>query len=269
METAGPIARGHTFPVSAIALKYANPSRGEALQSMNTVDKIAGLKQILALDPKNSFPRYGIAVELANRGEIDAQLPSSTNCWTSIPTTPGYFMAAQTLAKHGRTAETIARLGSGISCAARTDNRHALSEMRACSTSLTGKQPVFMRICPALSSQVPASSIFLLSFASRIYNICMPKFSIVVPFHNEEENATALSARLKQSWSRSASELVLVDDGSSDRTYSCWKKSPRSTAAFFSSTAPQLRPDLGTGRHLTTHQCEYILSGRRPAARQP
>jgi hypothetical protein len=39
-------------------------------------------------------------------------------------------MAAQTLAKHGRTAEAIVRLKSGISCAARTDNRHALSEMQ-------------------------------------------------------------------------------------------------------------------------------------------
>ena len=40
------------------------------------------------------------------------------------------IMAAQTLAKHGRTAEAIARLKSGISCAARSDNRHALSEMQ-------------------------------------------------------------------------------------------------------------------------------------------
>jgi hypothetical protein len=29
------------------------------------MDKIAGLKEILALDPKNSFARYGIAMELA------------------------------------------------------------------------------------------------------------------------------------------------------------------------------------------------------------
>ena len=29
-----------------------------------TMDKLAGLKEILALDPKNSFARYGIAMEL-------------------------------------------------------------------------------------------------------------------------------------------------------------------------------------------------------------
>src|SRR6202050_1927361 len=49
----------------------------------------------------------------------------------------------------------------------------------------------------------------------------MPKFSIVVPFHNEEENVTQLYARLKSVMEQvgDSFELVLVDDGSSDRTY--------------------------------------------------
>jgi len=49
----------------------------------------------------------------------------------------------------------------------------------------------------------------------------MVKYSIVVPFHNEEENVTALYARLKQVMEQVGDnfELVLVDDGSSDRTY--------------------------------------------------
>ncbi|HUB00187.1 MAG TPA: glycosyltransferase family 2 protein [Terracidiphilus sp.] len=49
----------------------------------------------------------------------------------------------------------------------------------------------------------------------------MPKYSIVVPFHNEEENVTVLYARLKQVMEQvgDSFELVLVDDGSSDRTY--------------------------------------------------
>ena len=99
---------------------------------MNTVDKIAGLKEILALDPKNSFARYGIAVELASRGQIDAAMAEFDQLLTIDPDyTAGYFMAAQTLAKHARNVEAIARLKSGISCAARTDNRHALSEMQS------------------------------------------------------------------------------------------------------------------------------------------
>jgi glycosyltransferase involved in cell wall biosynthesis len=55
----------------------------------------------------------------------------------------------------------------------------------------------------------------------RIYTDNMAKYSIVVPFHNEEENVTALYARLKQVMEQvgESFELVLVDDGSRDRTY--------------------------------------------------
>lgn len=53
----------------------------------------------------------------------------------------------------------------------------------------------------------------------------MPKYSIVVPFHNEEDNVTTLYDRLKAVMeqvvadSRETFELVFVDDGSRDRTY--------------------------------------------------
>ena len=49
----------------------------------------------------------------------------------------------------------------------------------------------------------------------------MAKYSIVVPFHNEEENVTALYARLKQVMEQVGDdfEMVFVDDGSSDRSY--------------------------------------------------
>src|ERR1700739_1587157 len=49
----------------------------------------------------------------------------------------------------------------------------------------------------------------------------MPKYSIVVPFHNEEENITAMYDRLKAVMEQVGDrfELVLVDDGRSDRSY--------------------------------------------------
>ncbi len=48
----------------------------------------------------------------------------------------------------------------------------------------------------------------------------MPKYSIVVPFHNEEENVTRLYDRVKDVMEQvgSSFELVFVDDGSRDRT---------------------------------------------------
>src|ERR1700722_370111 len=49
----------------------------------------------------------------------------------------------------------------------------------------------------------------------------MAKYSIVVPFHNEEENVTILYARLKQVMEQvdESFEMILVDDGSTDRSY--------------------------------------------------
>ena len=96
------------------------------------MDKIAGLKEILALDPKNSFARYGIAMELAKSGDIPAAMAEFDTLLTIDPDyTAGYFMAAQTLASAGRSAEAIERLNIGIGCAARSGNRHAQSEMQA------------------------------------------------------------------------------------------------------------------------------------------
>jgi len=95
------------------------------------MDKIAGLKEILALDPKNSFARYGIAMELVGRGEKDAALAEFEVLLTNDPDyTAGYFMSAQTLSGMGRTGEAIERLKVGIGCAARSGNSHALSEMQ-------------------------------------------------------------------------------------------------------------------------------------------
>ena len=98
---------------------------------MSTTDKIAGLKEILALDPKNAFARYGIAMELANRGEVEKALKEFDVLIEQNPDyTAAYFMSAQTLAKAQRNGEAVGKLKAGIACAARAGNRHALSEMQ-------------------------------------------------------------------------------------------------------------------------------------------
>lgn len=47
------------------------------------------------------------------------------------------------------------------------------------------------------------------------------KYSVVVPFHNEEDSVTALYDRLKDAMEQvgDAFEMIFVDDGSRDRTY--------------------------------------------------
>src|SRR5260370_24771558 len=54
-----------------------------------------------------------------------------------------------------------------------------------------------------------------------MYNFDVLKYSIVVPFHNEEENVTELYDRLKVVLENTGEpfELVFVDDGSTDRTF--------------------------------------------------
>jgi predicted Zn-dependent protease len=104
------------------------------------MDKISRLKEILALDPKNSFARYGIAMELVSQGDISAALTEFDILLSNDPNyTPGYFMAAQTLAEADRKPEAIERLKSGIGCAARAGNSHALSEMQAMLDELVRK----------------------------------------------------------------------------------------------------------------------------------
>ncbi len=58
------------------------------------------------------------------------------------------------------------------------------------------------------------------SFCGRII-VSVPKYSIVVPFHNEEENVTILYDRVKAVMEQigESFEIVFVDDGSRDRTY--------------------------------------------------
>lgn len=96
------------------------------------MDKIAGLKEILEVDPRNSFARYGLAIELARLGETAAALTEFDLLASNDPEyTAGYFMAAQTLAAAGRTDEAIARLKMGLASAGRSGNSHAASEMQA------------------------------------------------------------------------------------------------------------------------------------------
>jgi len=116
---------------------FGNPAQlrksiqGRSPPDLSDMDKIAGLREILALDAKNSFARYGIAMELAKRGETEAALQEFDALLGNDPDyTAGYFMSAQTLTKAGRTPQAIERLKAGIACAARTGNRHALSEMQ-------------------------------------------------------------------------------------------------------------------------------------------
>ncbi len=97
-----------------------------------TTEKLNSLREILTLDPTSSFARYGIAMELVSLGQIDEALTEFDELLRIDPEyTAGYFMSAQTLASVDRKPEAIERLKIGIGCAARSGNKHAMSEMQA------------------------------------------------------------------------------------------------------------------------------------------
>lgn len=95
------------------------------------MDKIEGLKAILAVDPRNSFARYGVAMELASSGDAAGALVEFDTLLANDPDyTQGYFMAAQTLVRAGRKLEAMERLKAGINSATRDGNNHAVNEMQ-------------------------------------------------------------------------------------------------------------------------------------------
>jgi predicted Zn-dependent protease len=96
------------------------------------MNKEAMLTEILTQNPTDTFARYGLAMEYASLGRTDASLEQFATLLRDHPDyTPGYFMAAQTLARVGRTGEARQHLEQGIACASRTGNQHAQGEMQA------------------------------------------------------------------------------------------------------------------------------------------
>ena len=96
------------------------------------MDRIAALNDILTENPKDAFARYGLAMEYSKQGDFDRALAEFSILLKSSPDyVPGYFMAAQTLARADRAAEAKTMLADGIASARRTGNLHAQSEMEA------------------------------------------------------------------------------------------------------------------------------------------
>ena len=96
------------------------------------MDRIAMLQEALAQSPKDTFARYGLAMEYVNRGDTQTALAEFGTLLEANPDyAAGYQMAAQTLMKAGRDHEARAMLEDGIACAIRIRNQHARSEMEA------------------------------------------------------------------------------------------------------------------------------------------
>src|SRR5262249_5931677 len=97
---------------------------------MDDTDRLSLLAQFLEQNPGDAFARYGLAMEHSRLGQTEAALEQFSKLLELHPDyTNGYFMAAQTLERVGRTAEARKMLENGIEAAKRSGNKHAFQEM--------------------------------------------------------------------------------------------------------------------------------------------
>ena len=90
------------------------------------------LKSMVAQNPRDSFSRYGLAMEYRNRGDLDAAMSEFRALMAADPDyVAAYFHGGQTLEKLGRTEEAREIYQAGVEAATRKGDAHGRSEMQA------------------------------------------------------------------------------------------------------------------------------------------
>lgn len=88
------------------------------------------IEAMLADEPRDTFLRYSLAMELEKEGANDASLAKFNELTRDEPPyVPAFFMAAQQLAKLNRVSEARTYLRDGIEAARTQGNAHAAGEM--------------------------------------------------------------------------------------------------------------------------------------------
>ena len=90
------------------------------------------LKSMLAQNPRDSFARYGLAMEYANQGEL---VQAVTEYQVLLEHNPdyaaAYFHGGQALEKLGRIDDAREMYRKGIETTSRTGDQHTKSELQA------------------------------------------------------------------------------------------------------------------------------------------
>jgi predicted Zn-dependent protease len=88
------------------------------------------LEEFVAQNPKDTFSRYGLALECLKEGDkAGAETHFRALIENNADYVPGFQMYAQMLAQDERRAEARSILMAGIAAATRVGNAHARSEM--------------------------------------------------------------------------------------------------------------------------------------------
>ncbi len=96
------------------------------------MDRIATFQSFIARAPGDPFPRYGLAMEYKNRGDLAAAWTAFSELVDQFPDyVPTYLMAGGTLSTLGRRDEAADIYRRGIEVATRRGDPHARGELEA------------------------------------------------------------------------------------------------------------------------------------------
>lgn len=95
-------------------------------------DRVETLKAMLAEDPKNSFVRYGLAMEYMKAGQSDTAMAEFRGLLEGDPDyCAAYFHGGQTLERMGLIEDAKEMYERGIEATLRTGDAHTRSELQA------------------------------------------------------------------------------------------------------------------------------------------
>lgn len=96
------------------------------------MDRIAHLKSFIDQQPADPFPRYGLAMEFRNTGDLEQAQAAFDELAESFPDyLAAYLMAGNNLVDLGRPHDAAARYRRGIEIAGKQGDGHARSELEA------------------------------------------------------------------------------------------------------------------------------------------
>jgi predicted Zn-dependent protease len=95
------------------------------------------LRGFIAQRPGDPFPRYALAMEHKNAGQLDAAWETFKVLMEAHPDyVPGYLHAGNTLVALGRVAEARVVLGNGVAASSRCGDSHARGELEGALSAL-------------------------------------------------------------------------------------------------------------------------------------
>ncbi len=97
---------------------------------MNEISRRTKIEAMLANEPRDTFLRYSLAMELQKEGAWDDSLRAFQDLMNDEPAhVPSFFMGSQLLMRMQRLEEARATLRSGIEQARSQGDHHAAAEM--------------------------------------------------------------------------------------------------------------------------------------------